>query len=139
VFKNGALIDATGSNPNADNEFSIPMKERSLYRRGFPPRPWVQPGLCGNDARHFVRRKIARLVSIAREEQAYEEADNGNRKPVNWILVCIQRPGHGRWREIYFDDKLIGKTALLVLERIEAADESGKFSVLRNVDRQSAD
>ncbi|WP_343217324.1 aminopeptidase [Chthonomonas sp.] len=49
--------------------------------------------------------------------QAYEEADNGNRSQIHWDMVCIQRPEYGGG-EIYFDDKLVRKDGLFVLEEL---------------------
>src|SRR5438094_4102274 len=40
--------------------------------------------------------------------QAYDEADNGNRRQVNWEMVNIQRPDYGGG-EICFDGKLLRK------------------------------
>ncbi|HEX8551863.1 MAG TPA: aminopeptidase [Abditibacteriaceae bacterium] len=50
--------------------------------------------------------------------QAYDEADNGNRSEVHWDMVCIQRPEFGGG-EIYFDDVLIRKDGLFVLEQLQ--------------------
>jgi aminopeptidase len=50
--------------------------------------------------------------------QAYEEADNGNRSEVHWDLVCIQRPEFGGG-EVYFDDVLIRKDGLFVLDELK--------------------
>jgi aminopeptidase len=50
--------------------------------------------------------------------QAYEGADNGNRSNVHWDMVCIQRPEYGGG-EIYFDDVLIRKDGLFVVEELK--------------------
>lgn len=47
--------------------------------------------------------------------QAYESADNGNRSQIHWDLVAIQRPEYGGG-SIYFDDKLIRKDGLFVVD-----------------------
>ncbi len=46
---------------------------------------------------------------------AYDEAFNGNRSTVHWDMVFIQRPEFGGG-EVYFDDVLIRKDGLFVLE-----------------------
>lgn len=51
--------------------------------------------------------------------QAYEEADNGNRSQLHWDLVVIQRKEFGGG-EIYFDDELIRKDGVFVLEELQA-------------------
>ncbi|WP_425755242.1 aminopeptidase [Ihubacter sp. rT4E-8] len=48
---------------------------------------------------------------------AYEDADNGNRSAVHWDLVLIQRPEYGGG-EIWFDDRLIRKDGLFVVEEL---------------------
>ena len=50
--------------------------------------------------------------------QAYEEADNTNRSEVHWDMVCIQRPEFGGG-EIYFDETLIRKDGLFVLDDLK--------------------
>ncbi len=50
---------------------------------------------------------------------AYDDADNGNRSAVHWDLVCIQTPEAGGG-EIWFDDVLIRKDGLFVLEELTA-------------------
>ena len=49
---------------------------------------------------------------------AYEDAFNGNKSAVHWDLVMIQRPEYGGG-EIYFDDVLIRKDGLFVLEELK--------------------
>jgi aminopeptidase len=50
---------------------------------------------------------------------AYETADNSNRSSIHWDLVCIQRPEYGGG-EIYFDDVLIRKDGLFVIDELQA-------------------
>lgn len=51
--------------------------------------------------------------------QAYEECNNGNKSQVHWDMVCIQRPEYGGG-EIWFDDVLIRKDGLFVVESLKA-------------------
>lgn len=46
---------------------------------------------------------------------AYDDAFNGNKSALHWDLVCIQTPEYGGG-EIYFDDVLIRKDGLFVLQ-----------------------
>ncbi|SFR62953.1 aminopeptidase [Anaeromicropila populeti] len=48
----------------------------------------------------------------------YDEAPNGNRSSIHWDLVCIQTPECGGG-EIYFDDVLIRKDGLFVVEELK--------------------
>jgi len=50
--------------------------------------------------------------------QCYDEAYNGNHSNIHWDLVNIQRPDYGGG-EIYFDDVLIRKDGLFVLEELK--------------------
>ena len=60
--------------------------------------------------------KIAGSFHFTRRASAYEnEADNGNRSAIHWDMVCIQTPEMGGG-EIWFDDVLIRKDGLFVLE-----------------------
>ncbi|KAB7666778.1 aminopeptidase [Bacillus sp. B1-b2] len=49
--------------------------------------------------------------------QCYDEAFNGNHSNIHWDMVNIQRPDYGGG-EIYFDDVLIRKDGLFVLEEL---------------------
>ena len=51
--------------------------------------------------------------------QAYETADNGNKSSIHWDLVAIQREDYGGG-EMYFDDVLIRKDGIFVLEELKA-------------------
>lgn len=50
--------------------------------------------------------------------EAYEDADNGNRSQIHWDLVTIQRPEYGGG-EIWFDDVLIRKDGIFVIEELK--------------------
>lgn len=49
---------------------------------------------------------------------SYDETENGNSSSVHWDMVLIQRPEYGGG-EIYFDDVLIRKDGLFVLEELK--------------------
>ncbi len=48
----------------------------------------------------------------------YEDADNGNKSTLHWDLVCIQTKEYGGG-EIYFDDVLIRKDGIFVLDELK--------------------
>jgi aminopeptidase len=50
---------------------------------------------------------------------AYETAFNGNRSQIHWDLVLMMAPEHGGG-EIYFDDRLVRKDGLFVLDELQA-------------------
>lgn len=50
--------------------------------------------------------------------QAYENADNQNRSDIHWDIVLLMKPEYGGG-EIYFDDTLISKDGLFVLDSLK--------------------
>lgn len=48
----------------------------------------------------------------------YDECDNGNKSSIHWDLVMIQTPEYGGG-EIYFDDVLIRKDGMFVLDELK--------------------
>ena len=50
--------------------------------------------------------------------QCYAEAPNGNDSSIHWDMVLIQRKEYGGG-EIYFDDVLIRKDGLFVLDELK--------------------
>ncbi|MEI0551163.1 aminopeptidase [Brachyspira intermedia] len=48
----------------------------------------------------------------------YDDANNGNTSKIHWDLVCIQTKKYGGG-EIYFDDKLIRKDGLFVIDSLK--------------------
>ena len=48
----------------------------------------------------------------------YDDASNGNQSAIHWDLVMIQRPEYGGG-EIYFDDVLIRKDGIFVLDELK--------------------
>lgn len=49
---------------------------------------------------------------------SYDDAPNGNKSAIHWDLVCIQTPEYGGG-EIYFDDVLIRKDGLFVVDELK--------------------
>ena len=50
--------------------------------------------------------------------QSYEDAPNGNKSAIHWDLVQVQTPEYGGG-EIYFDDVLVRKDGLFVLDELK--------------------
>jgi aminopeptidase len=114
-FKNGRIIDATGSNPARINEI-LDTDEGARFIGEFAL--GFNPYILEPMRDILFDEKIAGSFHFT-PGQAYEEADNGNRSQVHWDLVCIQRPEYGGG-EIYFDDKLVRKDGKFVLEELKA-------------------
>jgi len=51
--------------------------------------------------------------------RCYEDAPNGNESSIHWDLVCIQTEDYGGG-EIYFDDVLIRKNGIFVIDELKA-------------------
>ncbi len=60
--------------------------------------------------------KIAGSIHLT-PGQCYDESPNGNDSAIHWDLVLIQTPEYGGG-EIYFDDVLIRKDGLFVIEQL---------------------
>jgi aminopeptidase len=115
AFKNGRIVDATGSNTARINEI-LDTDDGARFIGEFAL--GFNPFILEPMRDILFDEKIAGSFHFT-PGQAYEEADNGNRSQVHWDLVCIQRPEYGGG-EIYFDDKLVRKDGKFVLEELKA-------------------
>ncbi len=103
-FKDGKVIDATGSNTKKLNEIldtDPGARYVGEFSLGF--NPYILNPMCDI----LFDEKIAGSLHLT-PGQAYEECDNGNRSAVHWDMVLIQRPEWGGG-EVWFDDELIRK------------------------------
>ena len=108
-FKNGRVVQATGSNAKKLNEIldtDAGARYVGEFSLGF--NPYILNPMCDI----LFDEKIAGSLHFT-PGQAYEECDNGNRSAVHWDMVLIQRP---RWGggEVWFDGELIRKGGLFV-------------------------
>ena len=101
VFKNGKIVEATSSNTEALNAV-LDTDEGARY--------------VGEFAILFDE-KISGSIHFT-PGCSYEDADNGNKSSVHWDMVLIQRPEYGGG-EIYFDDMLIRKDGLFVIDELK--------------------
>jgi aminopeptidase len=108
-FKDGKVIDATGSNPKKLNEIldtDPGARYVGEFALGF--NPYIQNPMCDI----LFDEKIAGSLHFT-PGQAYEIADNGNHSSVHWDMVLIQRPEWGGG-EIWFDGELIRKDGMFL-------------------------
>ncbi|MCX8155851.1 MAG: aminopeptidase [Verrucomicrobiae bacterium] len=108
-FKNGKIINATGSDTQRLNEIldtDAGARYIGEFALGF--NPYILNPMCDI----LFDEKIAGSLHFT-PGQAYEIADNGNRSAVHWDMVLIQRPEWGGG-EIWFDGELIRKDGLFV-------------------------
>jgi aminopeptidase len=115
AFKNGRVMDATGSNTARINEI-LDTDDGARFIGEFAL--GFNPFILEPMRDILFDEKIAGSFHFT-PGQAYDVADNGNRSQVHWDLVCIQRPEYGGG-EIYFDDKLVRKDGKFVLPELKA-------------------
>lgn len=115
VFENGKIVEATASDTKKLNEI-LDTDTGARYVGEFAI--GVNPYVLHPMKDILFDEKIAGSIHFT-PGQAYEGiADNGNRSAVHWDLVLIQRPEYGGG-EIYFDDILIRKDGLFVIDSLK--------------------
>lgn len=114
VFKDGKIIEATGSDTKALNSI-LDSDEGARYigefSLGFNPH-----------IKHVMRdilfdEKINGSLHFT-PGRAYMEADNGNKSEIHWDMVLIQTEEFGGG-EIYFDDELIRKNGRFIPDYLQ--------------------
>lgn len=109
VFKDGKIIEATGSDTKALNEI-LDTDEGARYVGEFALgfNPHIKQAM--RDI--LFDEKIAGSLHFT-PGRCYEEASNGNDSKIHWDMVLIQTPECGGG-EIWFDDELIRKDGRFV-------------------------
>lgn len=110
VFREGKIIEATGSNSKRLNEIlDTDPGARYIGEFSLGFNPYILSPMCDI----LFDEKIAGSFHFT-PGQAYEGiADNGNRSAVHWDMVMIQRADWGGGK-IWFDDELIREDGLFV-------------------------
>lgn len=114
TVKDGKIIEAIGSNTERLNQI-LDTDAGSRYFGEFAlgVNPYILNPMCDI----LFDEKISGSIHFT-PGAAYTVADNGNRSSVHWDMVLIQRPEYGGG-EIYFDDVLIRKDGLFVLDSLQ--------------------
>lgn len=114
-FKDGKVINATCSEDNAKLNEIFNTDEGARYvgefSLGFNPKILYPMGDILYD------EKILGSLHFT-PGQAYKDCYNGNDSGIHWDMVLIQREDYGGG-EIYFDDVLIRKDGMFVLEELK--------------------
>ena len=114
-FKDGKIINATASDNNDKLKEIFDTDEGARYvgefSLGFNPMIKEPMGDILYD------EKIMGSLHFT-PGTCYKDCNNGNVSSVHWDLVLIQRPEYGGG-EIYFDDVLIRKDGLFVLDNLK--------------------
>lgn len=114
-FKDGKIINATANETKKINEI-FDTDEGARYVGEFAI--GVNPYILNPMGDTLFDEKIMGSFHFT-PGQCYEEAPNGNDSAIHWDLVCIQTKEYGGG-EIYFDDVLIRKDGIFVVEELEA-------------------
>ena len=114
TFKNGKIIKATSSNTEKTNK-KLDTDEGARYIGEFAI--GVNPYIINPMMDTLFDEKIAGSIHLT-PGQCYDEAPNGNDSAIHWDLVLIQTPEFGGG-EIYFDDVLIRKDGIFILEELK--------------------
>ncbi len=113
-FKDGKIIDATSNNTKRINEV-LDLDEGARYIGEFAI--GINPYITTPMLDTLFDEKIAGSFHLT-PGCCYDEADNGNKSSVHWDLVMIQTKEYGGG-EIYFDDVLIRKDGIFVIDELK--------------------
>lgn len=113
-FENGKIVKATANNTDKINAV-LDTDEGARYIGEFAI--GVNPYILKPMKDTLFDEKIAGSIHFT-PGQAYKIANNGNNSNIHWDLVLIQRDDFGGG-EIYFDDVLVRKDGIFVLEELK--------------------
>lgn len=114
VFKDGKIVEATGSDTKALNEI-LDSDEGSRYIGEFAI--GFNPYITRVMRDILFDEKIAGSIHFT-PGRAYEEAFNGNQSKIHWDMVLIQTSEMGGG-EIYFDDELVRKDGIFIPDYLQ--------------------
>ena len=113
-FKDGKIIKATANDTERINQvFDTDEGARYVGEFAIGVNPYVVTPMKDT----LFDEKIKGSFHFTPGE-CYDEAPNGNVSSIHWDLVCIQTPEYGGG-EIYFDDVLIRKDGLFVVDELK--------------------
>ena len=114
TFKDGKIIHSDANLPE-QLEAVLNTDEGARYVGEFSL--GVNPYITFPMKDTLFDEKIAGSIHLT-PGNAYDEAPNGNHSAIHWDLVLVQTPAYGGG-EIYFDDVLIRKDGLFVLDELK--------------------
>lgn len=113
-FKDGKIIEATANDTERVNKiFDTDDGSRYVGEFAIGVNPYILKPMKDT----LFDEKIAGSIHFT-PGASYDDAFNGNKSSVHWDLVFIQRPEYGGG-EIYFDDILIRKDGLFVIDELK--------------------
>lgn len=114
TFKDGKIVEATANDTQRINKI-LDTDEGARYIGEFAI--GVNPYITSPMRDILFDEKIAGSIHFT-PGSCYDEADNGNKSALHWDMVLIMTPEYGGG-EIYFDDVLIRKDGLFVLDELK--------------------
>lgn len=114
TFENGKIVEATANDTEKINKV-LDIDEGARYIGEFAI--GVNPYILEPMKDTLFDEKITGSIHFT-PGASYDDAPNGNDSAVHWDLVLIQRPEYGGG-EIYFDDVLIRKDGLFVIDELK--------------------
>ena len=114
TFQGGKIVEATANHTEKINQvFDTDAGARFVGEFALGVNPYITTPMKDT----LFDEKISGSFHFT-PGNAYKEADNGNASAIHWDLVCIQTPAYGGG-EIYFDDVLIRKDGLFVVDELK--------------------
>ncbi|MDR3596410.1 aminopeptidase [Clostridium sp.] len=113
-FKDGKIINASANNTDRINAI-LDTDDGARYVGEFAI--GVNPYILDPMKDTLFDEKIAGSIHFT-PGRCYDDAPNGNSSAIHWDLVLIQRSDYGGG-EIYFDDVLIRKDGLFVIDALK--------------------
>jgi aminopeptidase len=115
-FEKGKVVEASAANPEQTRRLNEVLDRDEGARYIGELAIGFNPMVLHPMRDTLFDEKIAGSLHMALG-QCYEQAENGNRSSLHWDIVLIQRPDYGGG-EIWFDDVLIRKDGLFVLDEL---------------------
>jgi len=113
-FKDGKIIKAAANDTERINKiFDTDEGARYVGEFSLGLNPYIEKPMKDT----LFDEKIKGSIHFT-PGHCYDECDNGNKSAIHWDLVYIQRPEYGGG-EIWFDDVLIRKDGVFVLEELK--------------------
>ncbi|MDD3840021.1 MAG: aminopeptidase [Clostridia bacterium] len=113
-FKDGKIVKATSNDTQKINKiFDIDEGARYVGEFAFGVNPKIKHPMTDI----LFDEKIDGSFHFT-PGRCYDNACNGNKSAIHWDLICIQRPEYGGGN-IYFDDVLIRKDGVFVLDELK--------------------
>lgn len=113
-FKDGKIVKAIANNSERINKvFDTDEGARYVGEFSLGINPYILKPMKDT----LFDEKIAGSIHFT-PGNSYDDCDNGNKSAIHWDLVYIQRPEYGGG-EIYFDDVLIRKDGLFVVDSLK--------------------